>query len=175
MVRSLAKTLRSVAGFPCGALSRFSCTTGGRFAVKLGFLTGLQRCRYGSIHERHSSRCMGADWPAVSPRGERASSKAQPRALNQASYGVNALGLHRRGEMNRKHLSERAPDRCTRRKGSNYGPHYPTHRDHNHDEEGGNDSRSRDGVLSRKPSQKHSERVFADAQGEIRNRLGRWG
>jgi hypothetical protein len=26
-----------------------------------------------------------ADWPAVSPRGERASSEAQPRALNQAS------------------------------------------------------------------------------------------
>src|SRR4029077_16266263 len=29
-------------------LSRFSCTTGGRFAVKLGFLSGLQRCRYAS-------------------------------------------------------------------------------------------------------------------------------
>src|ERR1700675_67671 len=27
----------------------------------------------------------GADWPAVSPRGERASSEAQPRALDQAS------------------------------------------------------------------------------------------
>jgi hypothetical protein len=26
-----------------------------------------------------------ADWPAVSPRGERASSEAQPRALKQAS------------------------------------------------------------------------------------------
>jgi hypothetical protein len=26
-----------------------------------------------------------ADWPAVSPRGERASGEAQPRALNQAS------------------------------------------------------------------------------------------
>jgi hypothetical protein len=40
--------LQSVGGFPCGALSRFSCTTGGRFAVKLGFLIGLQRCRYAS-------------------------------------------------------------------------------------------------------------------------------
>jgi hypothetical protein len=48
LVRSFAKALRSAAGFPCGALSRFSCTTGGRFAVKLGFLSGSQRCLYAS-------------------------------------------------------------------------------------------------------------------------------
>jgi hypothetical protein len=46
--RSFAKALRSVAGSPCGVLSRFSCTTGGRFAVKLAFPSGSQQRRYAS-------------------------------------------------------------------------------------------------------------------------------
>ena len=42
------ESLTSVAGSLCGVLLRFSYTTGGQFAMRRDFPTGLRRCQYAS-------------------------------------------------------------------------------------------------------------------------------
>jgi hypothetical protein len=45
----------TIGGWACGALSRFSCTTGGRFGVKARLSDRLGRCRTHQIPERYRS------------------------------------------------------------------------------------------------------------------------
>ena len=86
-IGEIARESLTIGGWvSCGDLSRFSCTTGGRFAVKFDFLNGLLRCRYVSDTPNATGPdAWKEDWPVVSPRGERLSAEAQPRPLNPAS------------------------------------------------------------------------------------------